>query len=38
MSKINSRKPGVTFNNADAGLIDKKYEGYSNPKAKYEQQ
>ena len=36
MSK--NRKPGVNFQDADAGKIDKKYEGYSNLKGKYDQQ
>lgn len=36
MSKANAR--GVHYANADAGRIDKKYEGYSNLKGKHDQQ
>lgn len=36
--KKSDKKGGVNFQDADAGRIDKKYEGYSNLKGKYEQQ
>lgn len=36
MSKAGSRNQNVKFANADANLVDKKFEGYSNLKAKHD--
>lgn len=33
-----SRKPQVYFANADLGVVDKKYEGFSNLKGKHDKQ